>query len=70
MAEDLNGYFSSVFTKKDISSLPVPEAKFQEANSDCLGQIIVTSEMAAKKENNGNKKTVYHLEWMEFRQNY
>ena len=34
MAEDLNGYFSSVFTRKDISSLPVPDAKFQEAKSD------------------------------------
>ena len=27
MAEDLNGYFSSVFTKEDISSLPVADAK-------------------------------------------
>ena len=34
MAEDLNGYFSSVFTRKDISSLPVPDVKFQEAKSD------------------------------------
>ena len=25
MAEDLNGYFSSVFTKEDISSLPVAD---------------------------------------------
>ena len=31
MAEELNGYFSSVFTTVDISSLPVPDAKFQEA---------------------------------------
>ena len=31
MAEDLNGYFSSAFTKEDISSLPVADAKFQEA---------------------------------------
>ena len=35
--EDLNGYFSSVFTREDISSLPVP------------GQLIVTPEMVAKK---------------------
>ena len=27
MAEDLNGYFSSGFTKEDISSLSVPDAK-------------------------------------------
>ena len=29
MVEDLNGYFSSVFIREDISSLPVPNAKFQ-----------------------------------------
>ena len=41
-AEDLNGYFSSVFTRDDISSLPVPGSKFQVAKSDYLGQLIVT----------------------------
>ena len=49
MAEDLNGYFSSVFTKEDISSLPVADAKFQEAKSDYLGSLVVTPEMVAKK---------------------
>ena len=49
MAEDLNGYISSVFTREDISSLPVPDATFQEAKSDYLGQLIVTLEMEAKK---------------------
>ena len=34
MAEDLNGYFSSVFTREDISSLPVPDTKFHEVKSD------------------------------------
>ena len=34
MVEDLNGYFSSVFTREDISSLPVPDAKFQEAKGN------------------------------------
>ena len=48
MAEDLNGYLSSVFTREDISSLPVPDAKFQEAKSD-LGQLTVTPQMVAKK---------------------
>ena len=42
MEEDLNGYFSSEFTREDISSLPVPDAKFQEAKSDYLEQLIVT----------------------------
>ena len=49
MAEDQNGYFSSVFTIEDISSLPVPDAKFQEAKSNYSGQLIVTPEMVAKK---------------------
>ena len=49
MAEDLNEYFSSVFTREDISSLSVPDAKFQEAKSDYLGQLIVTPAMVTKK---------------------
>ena len=49
MAEDLNGYFSSGFTRKNIGSLSVPEAKFQEAKYGYLGQLIVTPEMVAKK---------------------
>ena len=39
MAEDLNGYFSSMFTKEDISSLPVADAKFRGAKSDYLGPL-------------------------------
>ena len=38
-----------MFTREDISSLPVPDAKFQEAKSDYLGQLIVTPEMVPKK---------------------
>ena len=49
MPEDLNGYFSSVFTKEDISSLPVADAKFQGAKSDYLGPLVVTPELVAKK---------------------
>ena len=49
MAEDINGYFSSVFTREDISSLTVPDAKFQEAKLDYLGQLIVTPEIVAQK---------------------
>ena len=51
MAEDplVNGNFNSVFTREGISSLPVPDAKFQEAKSDYLGQLIITPEMLAKK---------------------
>ena len=38
MAEDLNGYFSLVFIREDISSLSVPDATFQEAKLDYLGR--------------------------------
>ena len=50
MVEDRNGYSSSVFTREDISSLPVSDAKFQEAKLDYLEQLIVTPEMVAKKQ--------------------
>ena len=49
MAEDLNGYFSSVFTKQDISSLTVADAKFQESKSEYLGPLVVTPELIDKK---------------------
>ena len=49
MAEDLNGYFTSVFIRENISSLPVPDAKFREAKSNYLGPLIVTPKMVAKK---------------------
>ena len=38
-----------MFTRENISSLAVPDAKFQEAKSDYLGPLIVTPEMVAKK---------------------
>ena len=38
-----------MFTKEDISSLPVADAKFQEAKSEYLGPLVVTPEMVAKK---------------------
>ena len=49
MAEVLNEYFSSVFTTKDISSLPVPFTKFEGNKSEQLGQLFVTPEMIAQK---------------------
>ena len=63
MAEDLNGYFSLMFTTDDISSLPVPDAKFHEAKSDYLRQLTVIPEMVAKKIE--AMKIINHLEWME-----
>ena len=49
MAENLNEYFSSVFTREDISILPVLETKFEGREFDYLGQLIVTPTMVARK---------------------
>ena len=37
MAEELNMHFSSVFTREDTSSLPVPETKFKGSEGKCWG---------------------------------
>ena len=42
MAEELNMHFSSVFTREDTSSLPVPETKFKGSEGEMLGQLVVT----------------------------
>ena len=47
MAYNLDEYFSSVFTREDISALP--EIKFEGRESDYLGQLIVTPKMVVKK---------------------
>ena len=52
MAEELNMHFSSVFTREDTSSLPVPETKFNGSEEEKLGQLIVTPEVVANKINN------------------
>ena len=51
MAEELNMHFSSVFTREDTSSLPVPETKFNGSEGDRLGQLVVTPEVVASKIN-------------------
>ncbi len=52
MAEELNVHFSSVFTRYDTSSLPVPETKFNGPEGEILGQLVVTPEVVATKINN------------------
>ena len=37
MAEELNMHFSSVFTREDTSSIPVPETKFKGSEGERLG---------------------------------
>ena len=49
MAEELNIHFSSVFTREDTISLPVPETKFNESEGEMLGQLVVTPEVVASK---------------------
>ena len=41
--------FSSVFTREDTSSLPVPETKFNGPEGEMLGQLVVTPEVVATK---------------------
>ena len=54
MAEELNMPFSSVFTREDTSSLPVPETKFNGTEGERLGQLVITPEVLANKINNMN----------------
>ena len=51
MAEELNMHFSSVFTREDNSSLPVPETKFNGSEGERLGQLVVTPDVVASKIN-------------------
>ena len=51
MAEELNMHFSSVFTRENTSSLPVPETKFNGSEGERLGQLVVTPDVVASKIN-------------------
>ena len=51
MAKELNLHFSSVFTREDTSSLPVPETKFNGPEGGILEQLVVTPEVVATKIN-------------------
>ena len=52
MAEELNMPFSSVFTREETSSLPVPETKSNGPEGEMFGQLVVTPEVMATKINN------------------
>ena len=52
MAEELNMHFSSVFTREDTSSVPVPDTKFKGSEGVRFGQVVVTPEVVANKINN------------------
>ena len=57
MAEELNLHFSSVFTREDTSSLPVPETKFNGPDGERFGQLVVTPEVVATKINMKENKS-------------
>ena len=42
MAEDLNNYFSSVFTVENIDNMPKPQFRFEGEESDFLEQLLLT----------------------------
>ena len=52
MAKELNIHFSSVFTREDTSSIPVPETKFKGSEGERLGQLVVTPKVVVSKINN------------------
>ena len=62
MADELNLHFCSVFRREDISSVPVPETKFNEPEGERLGQLVVSPEVLATKINNMKENS--HQEWM------
>ena len=57
MAEELNMHFSSVFTREDTSSLPVPETKFKGSEGESLGKLVVTPDVLASKINTIKENT-------------
>ena len=64
MTEELNVHFSSVFTREDTSSLPVPETKFNGSEEEKLGQLVVTPEVVASKINtNYEREQVTRSRW-------
>ena len=56
MAEELNMHFISVFTRKDTSSILVPETKFNASEGERLGQLVVTPEVVVSKINNNYER--------------
>ena len=49
-------HFSSVFTREDTSSIPVPETKFKGSEGERFGQLVVTPEVVVSKINNNMKE--------------
>ena len=52
VAEELNMHLSSLSTREDTSSLPVPETKCNGPEGEMLGQLVITPEVVSSKINN------------------
>ena len=57
MAGELNMHFSSVFTREDTSSLPVPETKFKGSEGERLGHAVTPEVVASKISNMKENKS-------------
>ena len=55
MAEELNIHFSSVFTREDISSLPVPETTFTMGPEGKV-RVYIYSKLSPQKRQLENKQ--------------
>ena len=64
MAEELYMHFSSVFTKEDTNSLPVPETKYNGSEEERLGQLVVTPEAVVSKINNMKENKSPGVDWI------
>ena len=52
MANELNMHFSSVFTREDTSSLPVPVTQFKGSEGKGWDLVVIKPEVVASKINN------------------
>ena len=57
-------HFSSVFTREDTCSLPVPETKFNGPVGETLGQLVVTPEVEASKINKMKENKSPGVDWI------
>ena len=49
MDEELNNYFSSVFTVENTDNMPKPQYRFVGEESDLLGQLVITPNDVIRK---------------------
>ena len=70
MAEELNVYFSWVFTREDTTPLPILDAQIGGPKSERLGKLIVIREIIPSNIKYSQRTKINHTEQMGFHQNY